>query len=86
MCIKVLSDKVGLLSRRRVELFERCSRAEAAHGNLLREVEEKKELIKSLYAKHQVIDMCIGITFFYPFNKWIDVIQSFICFFILYFQ
>ncbi|OVA10093.1 Autophagy-related protein 11 [Macleaya cordata] len=53
-CIRILADKVGFLSRHRAELLERCSRAEAAHGHLTKELEEKKELVKSLYAKHQL--------------------------------
>lgn len=53
-CIKVLADKVGILSRHRTELLDRCSRAEAAHNQLMKELEEKKELVKNLYAKHQL--------------------------------
>lgn len=47
LSIKVLSDKVGLLSRHRSELLVRCSRAEAA-------LEEKTEQIKGLYTKLQL--------------------------------
>ena len=46
-CIKVLADKVGLLSLQRSKLL-------AAHDHLTKELEEKKELAKSLYAKHQL--------------------------------
>ncbi|KAJ4953141.1 hypothetical protein NE237_029973 [Protea cynaroides] len=53
-CMRVLADKVGFLSRNRGELLDRCSRAEVAHGHLTKELEEKKELVKSLYAKHQL--------------------------------
>ncbi|XP_074592291.1 autophagy-related protein 11 [Curcuma longa] len=53
-CIKVFADKVTFLSRHRAELSERCSRAEAAHGNLLGELKEKNEQLKSLYSKHQL--------------------------------
>ncbi|XP_042485173.1 autophagy-related protein 11-like [Macadamia integrifolia] len=53
-CIRVLADKVGFLSRHRAELLDGCSRAEVAHGHLAKELEEKKELVKSLYAKHQL--------------------------------
>ncbi|KAF8392996.1 hypothetical protein HHK36_021237 [Tetracentron sinense] len=53
-CIRVLAEKVGFLSRHRAELLERCSRAEVAHGHLTKELEEKKELVKSLYTKHQL--------------------------------
>lgn len=47
LSVGVLSDKVGLLSRQRSELLERCSRAEAA-------LKEKTEQINSLYSKHQI--------------------------------
>ncbi|MCL7049490.1 hypothetical protein MKW94_005096 [Papaver nudicaule] len=53
-CIRVLADRVILLSQHRAKLKERCSRAEAAHGDLTKELEEKKELIKGLYSKHQL--------------------------------
>ncbi|XP_068649344.1 autophagy-related protein 11 [Aristolochia californica] len=53
-CIRVLAEKVSFLSRQREELLERCSRAEAAQALLTKELEEKKELVKSLYAKHQL--------------------------------
>ncbi|KAG6469741.1 autophagy-related protein 11-like [Zingiber officinale] len=53
-CIKVFADKVTFLSRHRAELSERCSRAEVVRGNLLRELEEKNEQLKSLYSKHQL--------------------------------
>lgn len=46
-CMKVLADKVGLLSLQRSKLL-------AAHDHLTKELEEKKELAKSLYAKHQL--------------------------------
>ncbi|XP_072962242.1 autophagy-related protein 11 [Typha angustifolia] len=53
-CIKILADKVGFLSRQNVELLDRSSRMESAHAHLIRELEEKKELIKNLYTKHQL--------------------------------
>ncbi|MCL7049652.1 hypothetical protein MKW94_007609 [Papaver nudicaule] len=53
-CIRVLADRVTLLSQHRAKLKERCSRAEAAHGDLTKELEEKNELIKGLYSKHQL--------------------------------
>ncbi|XP_010278198.1 PREDICTED: autophagy-related protein 11-like [Nelumbo nucifera] len=53
-CIRILADKVGILSRHRTELLERCSRDEASHGHLVKELEEKKELIKKLYTKNQL--------------------------------
>lgn len=46
-CIKVLAEKVSILSRHQQQ-------TEAAHGHLVRELEEKKELIKSLYTKLQL--------------------------------
>ncbi|XP_042487340.1 autophagy-related protein 11-like [Macadamia integrifolia] len=53
-CIRVLADRVGFLSRHRAELLDRCAKAEVAHGLLTKELEERKELVKSLYAKHQL--------------------------------
>ncbi|KAF6176528.1 hypothetical protein GIB67_007911 [Kingdonia uniflora] len=53
-CILVLVEKVGFLSRHRAELLDKCSRAEATHGHLMKELEEKKELVKNLYTKHQL--------------------------------
>ncbi|CAA6662251.1 unnamed protein product [Spirodela intermedia] len=50
-CIRVLADKVNFLSRQRTELLDRCSVLEATDGKLSKEVEEKKEQIKNLYAK-----------------------------------
>lgn len=52
-CIRVLADKVGVLSRHRAELIERYSKAEAANEQLKKELEEKKELVNTLYRKHQ---------------------------------
>ncbi|XP_077238166.1 autophagy-related protein 11-like [Tasmannia lanceolata] len=51
--MRVLADKVGFLSRQRADLLERCSKLETAHAHLAEELEEKKELVKTLYAKHQ---------------------------------
>ncbi|XP_047043781.1 autophagy-related protein 11-like [Lolium rigidum] len=53
-CIKILADKVGFLSRQSDELVERYSRMEAAHGILVRELEEKKTLLNNLYNKLQL--------------------------------
>ncbi|KAG8367637.1 hypothetical protein BUALT_Bualt16G0092900 [Buddleja alternifolia] len=52
-CIRSLADKVGLLSRQRAELLDRYSKAEAANEQLNKELEEKKELVNTLYVKHQ---------------------------------
>ncbi|KAF5193449.1 Autophagy-related protein [Thalictrum thalictroides] len=53
-CIRVLAERVSFLTRHRSELLERCSRAEVAHEQLTKELEEKKELAKNLYTKHQL--------------------------------
>ncbi|KAL5547588.1 hypothetical protein UlMin_002819 [Ulmus minor] len=53
-CIRVLADKVGFLSRHREELLEKFPNVEAANEQLRKELEEKKELVKTLYAKHQL--------------------------------
>ncbi|XP_021756821.1 autophagy-related protein 11-like [Chenopodium quinoa] len=52
-CIRVLADKVGILSRQRAELLDRYSKAEAANKQLSKDLEERKELVKTLYTKHQ---------------------------------
>ncbi|KAL9242220.1 hypothetical protein vseg_016241 [Gypsophila vaccaria] len=53
-CIKVLADKVGILARQRGELLDRYTKAEAANKQLAKELEEKKEVVKTLYTKHQL--------------------------------
>ncbi|CAK9172054.1 unnamed protein product [Ilex paraguariensis] len=53
-CIRVLADKVGVLSRQRAELLDRYPKVEAANEQITKELEEKKELVKSLYIKHQL--------------------------------
>ncbi|KAL2464337.1 Autophagy-related protein 17 [Forsythia ovata] len=53
-CIRVLADKVGLLSRHRVELLDRYTKAEAEIELLKKELEEKKESVNTLYVKHQL--------------------------------
>eukprot|EP00262_Sarcandra_glabra_P000971 TRINITY_DN10990_c0_g5_i1.p1 TRINITY_DN10990_c0_g5~~TRINITY_DN10990_c0_g5_i1.p1 ORF type:complete len:271 (-),score=39.34 TRINITY_DN10990_c0_g5_i1:226-1038(-) len=53
-CISILADKVGILSRQRTEVLDRCLRAEAAHVHLAKELGDKEEVVKSLYAKHQL--------------------------------
>ncbi|KAL1548922.1 autophagy-related protein 11-like isoform X1 [Salvia divinorum] len=53
-CMRVLADKVGALSRQRAEVFDRHSKIEAVCEKLTKELEEKKELVNSLYMKHQL--------------------------------
>lgn len=53
-CIQALSDKVSILSRHRAELLESYSKAEAANEQLTKELEEKKELVNTLYIKNQL--------------------------------
>ncbi|KAM7252723.1 hypothetical protein ACFE04_008232 [Oxalis oulophora] len=52
--IGVLADKVGFLSRHREELLGKCPKLEAANEQLRKELEEKKQLVKTLYMKHQI--------------------------------
>ncbi|XP_060171708.1 autophagy-related protein 11 [Lycium barbarum] len=52
-CIRVLADKVGALSRHRAELVDKCSKVDAANKQVSKELEEKKELVNTLYKKHQ---------------------------------
>ncbi|CAD6247851.1 unnamed protein product [Miscanthus lutarioriparius] len=53
-CIKILADKVYLLTRQSAELLERYSAMQAVHGGITKELDEKKELIKNLYNKLQL--------------------------------
>lgn len=53
-CISVLADKVGFLSRHRVELLDKYPKLEAANEQLRKELEEKKELVTTLYKKLQL--------------------------------
>ncbi|KAL2936444.1 Autophagy-related protein 11 [Bienertia sinuspersici] len=49
-CIRVLADRVGILSRQRSELLDRYSKAEAANKQLSKELEERKELVHEIAA------------------------------------
>ncbi|XP_038699469.1 autophagy-related protein 11 isoform X2 [Tripterygium wilfordii] len=53
-CIRVLADKVNFLSRHREELLDKYPKLEAANEQLRKELEDKKELVKTLYTKHQL--------------------------------
>lgn len=74
-CIRVLADKVGALSRHRAELADKCSKFDAANKQVSKELEEKKELVNTLYKKHQhekqVNDLasCILVIYMVPFLK-----------------
>ncbi|KAL3532991.1 hypothetical protein ACH5RR_006512 [Cinchona calisaya] len=52
-CIRILADRVGVLSRQRAVLLERNSKAEAKSEQLTKELDEKDELVSALYVKHQ---------------------------------
>lgn len=52
--IQVLADRVDFLSRHREELFDEYSKLEAANEQLRKDLEDKKELVKTLYTKHQL--------------------------------
>ncbi|XVF47870.1 hypothetical protein PTKIN_Ptkin03bG0145100 [Pterospermum kingtungense] len=52
-CIRVLAEKISFLSRHREELHEKCTCVEAVNEQLRKELEEKNELVKTLYTKHQ---------------------------------
>lgn len=64
-CIRVLADKVGVLSRQRAELLDRHSKVEALNEKLTKELEEKKELVNTLYLKHQLEKQVLNISLFY---------------------
>ena len=53
-CVRVLADKVSFLSGHREELIGKHLRVEAANEQLRKDLEEKKELVKTLYTKHQL--------------------------------
>jgi hypothetical protein len=53
-CIRVLADKVGFLSRHREELHDKYTRMDAANEQLRKELEEKREQVKTYYNKHQL--------------------------------
>lgn len=53
-CVRVLADRVAFLSRHRDELLEKYSKVEIANEQLRKELDEKKELVKTLYTKHQL--------------------------------
>ncbi|KAG2239949.1 hypothetical protein Bca4012_015458 [Brassica carinata] len=53
-CIRVLADKVSFLSKHREELLEKCGNLDATIEQTRKELVEKKELVKTLYTKHQL--------------------------------
>ncbi|KAL8096211.1 autophagy-related protein 11 isoform X2 [Apium graveolens] len=52
-CIYVLADRVGDLSRHRADVLDRHTKVEAANDQLTEELEERKELVNTLFMKHQ---------------------------------
>lgn len=59
----MLSDKVGFISRQSADLLEQRSRMETTHSHLVRELEEKREQIRNLYAKLQ-LEKQVGTSWF----------------------
>ncbi|CAH8355669.1 unnamed protein product [Eruca vesicaria subsp. sativa] len=53
-CIRVLADKVSFLSKHREELLEKCRKLDATIEQTRKDLVEKKELVKTLYTKHQL--------------------------------
>ncbi|CAN6827148.1 unnamed protein product [Brassica oleracea] len=53
-CIRVLADKVSILSKHWEESFEKCRNLEATSDQARKDLEEKEELVKTLYTKHQL--------------------------------
>ncbi|KAJ7550899.1 hypothetical protein O6H91_07G123700 [Diphasiastrum complanatum] len=51
--IRILSERVGALVQQRTELLERCTKAEAVQNHLSKELENKTEMLKNMYAKRQ---------------------------------
>ncbi|KAI3801700.1 hypothetical protein L1987_29812 [Smallanthus sonchifolius] len=52
-CIHVLAKKVSILARHRAELIDRYTKAEVAQQQLTKELDQNKELVNTLYMKHQ---------------------------------
>ncbi|XP_013628870.1 PREDICTED: uncharacterized protein LOC106335002 [Brassica oleracea var. oleracea] len=53
-CIRVLADKVSILSKHWEESFEKCRNLEATSDQARKDLGEKEELVKTLYTKHQL--------------------------------
>ncbi|XVE63483.1 hypothetical protein DITRI_Ditri07aG0024100 [Diplodiscus trichospermus] len=53
-CIRGLAEKVGLLSRHSEELREKYTNVEAVNEQLRKQLQEKNDLVKTLYTKHQL--------------------------------
>lgn len=53
-CIRVLADKVGFLSTHREELHDKYTRMDAANKQLRKELEEKRDQVKTYYNKLQL--------------------------------
>ncbi|KAJ9557878.1 hypothetical protein OSB04_012492 [Centaurea solstitialis] len=52
-CVRVLAEKVVVLTRQRAEFLDRCTKAEASLEQHTKELDEKKELVNTLYMKLQ---------------------------------
>ncbi|KAL4589931.1 hypothetical protein LXL04_002843 [Taraxacum kok-saghyz] len=52
-CVRGLAEKVGVLTRQRAELIDRYTKAESSHEQLAKELDEKKDLVNTLYVKLQ---------------------------------
>lgn len=52
-CVRMLAEKVGVLTSQRAELIERYKKTEASHEQRTKELEEQKDLVNTLYAKLQ---------------------------------
>lgn len=68
-CIRVLADRVGMLSRLREELLDKYPKVEAVNEQLRKELEEKKELVKTLYTKHRLEKQ---VTFYFDWNFFLN--------------
>lgn len=64
-CIRVLADKVGFLSRHREELHDKYTRMDAANEQLRKELEEKRDQVKTYYNKHQLEKQVIFCSYVY---------------------
>lgn len=70
-CIRVLADKVSIIMQNRSELHDCFSRAEAARSHILKELDEKKELVQNLRVKLQ-LERQVWLHMLLVFLKCID--------------
>jgi hypothetical protein len=61
-CIRALADKVSLVVKEQADIVERCNLIETSKSLLAAELESKLELLKNVYAKHN-LDKQVSVIF-----------------------